>query len=68
MVGDGLSFLGHWHTRVIYMSMASVLCGLLTIYAVTCLHLLNAGRVAQGTCAIHVSIDRDTWWPDGDTT
>ena len=40
------------------MGMASVLCGLLTIYAVTCPHLLNAGRVAQGTCAIHV-IDRE---------
>ena len=58
MVADGLSLLGHWHARVICMSMASVLCGLLTIYAVTCPHLLNAGRVAQGTCAIHV-IDRE---------
>ena len=48
------------------MSMASVLCGLLTIYAGTCLHLLNAGRVAPGACVIHVSIDRGMWWLDGD--
>ena len=32
MVADGLSLLGHWHARVICMGMASVLCGLLTIY------------------------------------
>ena len=67
-VTDGLLLLGHWHTRVIYMSMASVLCGLLTIYAGTCLHLLNAGRVAQGACVVHVSIDRGMWWLDGNTT
>ena len=54
MVADGLSLLVHWHARVICMGMASVLCRLLTIYALTCPHLLNVGRVAQGTGVIHV--------------
>ena len=54
MVADGLSLLVHLHARMICMGMASVLCGLLIIYALTCPHLLNVGRVAQGTGAIHV--------------
>ena len=54
MVADGLSLPVYWHARVICVGMASALCGLLTIYALTRLHLLNVGRVAQGAGVIHV--------------
>ena len=65
-VATKLWVLVHWYA-MIRLNMGSLSCGLLSIYSLTWFHLLDTGRVAQGTCVIDAGIDEDTWWFTGDT-
>ena len=65
-VASKLWVLVHWYA-MIRLDMVSLSCGLLSIYGLTWFHLLDTGRVAQGTCVIGAGIDEDTWWFTGDT-
>ena len=59
--------IGYPTIRQSYITQLSLSCGLLSIYSVTWFHLLDTGRVAQGTCVTGAGIDEDTWWFTGDT-
>ena len=55
-----LCVLVHWYA-ITRLDMVSLSCGLLSIYGLTWFHLLDTGRVAQGTCVTDVGIDEYMW-------